>query len=315
MEKTLDYKKSKKRAKARRALFISAMLFFPVLHFVIMNIFIGFSTFAMSFQRYNLLKNTYEWAGLYNFKRVIDELTKGATTSVLTHAIINSLEFYVVMILILMPLGMICAYFFWRNMPGAKIFRVAFFLPSLIPGVVLPLLFALMLDSSVGVLNPLLRALGLGKLIPANGWLGDYNTAQPMVLFYTLWSGVGGNIIIYAGNLNRMPQEIFESARLDGISMMKELWHIVIPLMWPIISISIVTGSLVVFNVYIPSLMLTAGGPSGRTMTIAYMIIEWTNNGELTIGSAAGLFFSIIGVPLIMLLKWGLGKFTPEVEY
>lgn len=315
MEKATKANAGIKKRKIKRALFIAAMLFFPALHFIIFTFYIGASSFTLAFQKYNYSTGDYGWAGWYNFRRVIEELTRGSAATPLTYAIVNSLEFYLLNTFILLPLGVFSAYFFWRKMPGHKVFRLAFFIPSLIPGIVLPMLFGMMLDSTMGIVNPILRSLGLSKLIPANGWLGDMNTAQPMVLLYTLWGGCGGSIILYAGNLNRLPKDIFESARLDGITLFKELWHLVLPLIWPVVSINIVMGSLVVFNVYVPSLMLTQGGPAGRTMTIAYMIIEWTNGGELTKGAAAGLFFSAIGIPVIMFIKWGLGKITPEVEY
>ena len=200
-------------------------------------------------------------------------------------------------------------------MPGHRVFRIAFLIPALLPGVVLPMLYQIMFDSTMGAANRLLDSLGLGNIIPQNGWLGDTNTAQPMVLLYTIWSGLGGGIILFVGNLNRLPNEVFESAQLDGITLFGELVHLVIPLLWPVVSIQVVTGTLIVFNVYIPPLMITSGGPNGRTMTIAYLIINWTNDGELTLGSAAGMTFAAIGIPIIMFIKWGMGRLDPGVEY
>ena len=310
--KTKNEWKTKKRI---RTAFICAMLFFPVLHFLIFNLFIPFDSFCLSFQRYDYRTATYKWAGLYNFERVYDELTKGIETTVLTHAIVNSLEYYVVQLFIFLPASIFCAFFFWRKMPGHELFKIGFLIPSLLPGVVLPMLYQIMLDSTIGPVNPFLESLGLGHLIPANGWLGDVDTSQSMVLLYTIWSGLGGGIILFVGNLNRLPSEIFESARIDGISLFKELTHLVIPMLWPVVSIQIITSSLIVFNVYIPPLMITSGGPNGRTMTIAYIIINWTQDGELTLASAAGLLFSAIGIPIIMFIKWGLNKLDPGVEF
>jgi multiple sugar transport system permease protein/N-acetylglucosamine transport system permease protein len=217
---------------------------------------------------------------------------------------------------ILTPVSLLLAYFFFKKMPGHKIFRIMFFIPSLIPGIVVTMLYGFMLDSTFGVFNNFLTAVGLGRFIPVNGWFGSGRMAQNMILVFVLWSGAGGGIILLSANLNRFPAEIFESARIDGAPMRTELFRIVLPLIWPIISLMIVTGCMIVFNVYLPPMILTNGGPNGETKTIAFIVMEWTTSQyQEYMAAAAGILFSLVGIPFILLIKWGMAKITPVVEY
>lgn len=305
----------KRRRTIKRAIFIAAMLTLPVIHFLIFYVYINFSSIFIAFKRYNYSLNREVWCGLANFERVFEELSFQGKLGTLYYAIRNSIIYFLFNELLLMPLTVFFAFFFFSKMPGHKVYRLAFLLPSIIPGVVLPMLYSFMLDSSFGIVNPLLVKMGLASWIPVNGWFGEGTIAQVMILVYMLWSGCGTNIILMCGNMNRLPQEVFESARLDGITLFKELWYIVLPMLMPVFSIMVVTGTALIFNIYLPPMLLTNGGPMGETMTIAFIIMNWTTGGEEYLASAAGLLFSLVGIPLVLALKFVMEKFTPEVEW
>ena len=310
-----DLKKGRNKRKIKRAIFISSMIIVPIIQFAVFYVYINASSFLMAFKTKNLFLNKEIWVGGQNFKKVFQDLYFNGQAGALTHAIKNSLIYFFFNELVMTPMMMLLAFFFWKKMPGYKIFRLAFLLPSMIPGAVLPMLYSFMLDSSFGVLNPFMQAIGLGHLIPVNGWLGTYGTAQTMIIIYMFWSGCGISIMLMCGNINRLPQDVFEAARLDGIRLFGELWHLVIPMLMPLFSIMVVTGTATVFNIYLPPLLITKGGPAGSTRTIAYIIYEWTTQGNEYVGAAAGLLFSCVSIPLTLLLKWGMGKVTTAVEW
>ena len=307
--------RGKRIRKLKRAGFIISFLIIPVIQFLIFYVYINASSFPLAFQRKNPFYNTIEWVGWENFNKVFDLIAANGEMGILGRAIINSLMYFILSNFVMNPLTIILAYFFWRNMPGAKIYRYTFLIPSLIPGSILPMLYAFMLDSSVGVLTPLMNSIGLASLVPPNGWLGTYETAQTMILVYIMWSGVGSGIMMMTANINRVPTELFESARLEGINLMQELWHLVIPLIMPLISISIVMGLSSVLNIYLPPMLITKGGPNGATKTIGYIIMDWTTQGEESVAAAGGLLFSCITIPFVFLVIWVLAKVTPEVTY
>ncbi len=307
--------RQRRQRKMRRAIFITSMIIIPVIQFLIFYVYINFSVFPMAFKKKNLFLNTEEWVGWDNFRKVFQDIkTSNGETGLVTRAILNSLMYFILNTFIQSPMTVFLAFFFIKKMPGHKLFRFTFLLPSLIPGIVLPMLYAFMLDSTVGVLTPLMESIGLGHLVPANGWLGTYGTAQGMILFYCLWCGSGVGIGYMAANMNRIPQELFECAKLDGIGIFRELVSIVIPLIMPVLTIGIVTGINTILGVYMPSMLITKGGPGGSTKTIAYIIMDWTTGGEESVGAAAGLLFSAVSIPLVFTLKYFLERITPEVH-
>ena len=113
-----DKKNKPNKVRKTRVVFVCIMLFFPAVHFFIFNVCIGFESLYLCFQKYNFQTAKYEWAGLYNFIRVYDELTKGVETTVLVHSIINSLEYYVVQTFIFLPVSIFCAFFFGERCRG-----------------------------------------------------------------------------------------------------------------------------------------------------------------------------------------------------
>lgn len=310
-----ELRRGKKKRKVKRAFFIASFISVPIIQFLIFYVYINICSFPLAFQRKNTFLNTVEWVGWDNFKKVVELVVSNGEMGLLGRAILNSIMYFLLNNLIMMPLTIILAYFFWKNMPGARIFRYAFLIPSLIPGSVLPMLYAFMLDSSVGVLTPLMNSLGLSHLVPVNGWLGTYETAQAMIMFYILWSGCGVSIMMMTGNINRLPSDVFESARLDGIKLFQELWYLVIPMILPLLNIMIVMSLSSVLNIYLPPMLITAGGPAGSTKTIGYMIMDWTTQGEESVAAAGGLMFSLITIPLVFTVKYILKKITPEIEY
>ncbi|MBP5467510.1 MAG: sugar ABC transporter permease [Clostridia bacterium] len=304
----------KRKARWKRVSFITTMLALPVAHYLIFFFYINFNSFFMCFKGFDYNLNGEVWVGVKNFVDLYYEVFRNDQGR-FGNAVLNSFEYFFVGQFFSMPLGVLFAYFFFKEMPGYKFFRMVFFIPSLIPGIVMPLLYGFMLDSSFGVLDNLLKSLGLARLIPENGWFGTPSTAQFMLLFYTVWGSFGGNIILITGNLNRMPTEVFESAKIDGCPMHTEFIKLVMPLIWPTFSLLFVQGCMGIFTIYMPPFILTKGGPAGSTLTIGYIVMQWTEGGQPYMAATAGIVMSAIGIPLILLLKRGMSKIAPVVEF
>lgn len=110
---------------------------------------------------------------------------------------------------------MLFSYFLYKKMPLAGAFRVIFFLPSIVPVVVLTKSFTYVFDSSIGPVDHLLRYV-LGFDTPA--WFREYPVSQVMIFVYCIWAGLGYNIILLSGAISRLPQEVMEYGRLEGVS-------------------------------------------------------------------------------------------------
>lgn len=206
---TEPYVKTKRKQNTKRNIFIALMLIYPLLHFVVFTVYINFDTIALCFQRFNIMAGKNEFVGLYWFKKFFSEMAQSYS---LQRSFINSLLFIPVTNLILLPLSVLAAYFLYKKVPFSRMYRVTFFLPSIVSITIMTMCFSFMFDSTFGVVNDLLSRLGF---INPPVWLGDPNTAMPMVFFYCVWVGIGFNVVLLGGAMGRIPDE-FDRVRKSG---------------------------------------------------------------------------------------------------
>ena len=305
----------KRKPSLSRTLFIILMIAWPLVQFLVFWVYVNFDMIVMSFQKLDYISGKEIFVGLKNYEWVWDSLTDPVQPA-LRNSILNSVLLFLSNNFILLPVSIFFAYIMQKKVKGSGVFRVIFFLPNIISVVVLTMSFRFMFDSTFGPINNLLKSMGLGGIIPANGWLGDKNTALPMVLIYCLWAGIGYNVVLLSGAMNRIPSEIYEAGKLDGIGMWRELVRIVVPMISGTITTLFISGVSVVFTLFLQPMLLTGGGPyDGLSGTIALFIVQSINAGELYHAAATGMIFTIIGIPLIQLIKWGMEKLFPAVEY
>lgn len=305
----------KKKISVGRIIFICCMVAWPLIQFLVFWLYVNFDTILMSFQKLDYDTGLEVFVGWTNYEWVFNKLTNPDQPE-LRNAIINSVYLFLSNNFVLLPLSIFFAYILHKKVPGSKIFRVIFFLPNIISVVVLTMVFGFMFDSTFGPVNSFLELIGLGGIIPANGWLGDKNTVMIMVLVYCLWAGIGYNVVLISGAINRIPQDIFDAGKIDGIPMWRELFQVVIPMISGTITTLFVSGVSVIFTLFLQPMLLTGGGPyDGLSSTIALFMMQLVNANQLYRAAAVGMIFTIIGVPLIQLVKLTLEKFLPSVEY
>lgn len=295
--------------KKQKTIFICVMLAFPLIQLFIFWFLVNVNTIIMAFQEFDWLTGKYVFNGFDNFIRVFEEI--GGDSAVTQRTVINSVLYLPVTCFISLPLSILFSYFLYKQVPGSAAYRVIFFLPSIIPVAVLTMAFSFSFDATLGFVNPILRAFGI-KNIPS--WFGLYPTNQIMIFVYCIWAGLGTNIVLISGAISRIPVEVMEYSKLEGVGKARELFQIAVPLVWPTITTTFILGCTSVFTVMMQPLMLTPS--SSDTLTIALMIYNGVLNGRnLPYYSAFGLALSVIGVPVILVIKWVLGKIFADVEY
>lgn len=308
-------KKAKRpRIPTSRKIFIICMLAYPVLHFLIFWGYVNIDTIVLSMQKFSMLEGKEVFVRFENYARFFEDWSL-STSQTLKHAIVNSIGFLIFNNFILLPISIVCAYLLFKKVLGYKVFRVIFFLPSIISAVVLTMAFSFMFNTQFGIVVKLLRDLKLDFLIPANGFLGTKGVAQRMIYLYCLWAGIGYNVLLLTGAISRVPEEILEAGKIDGIRMTRELFQVIVPLIFPTISTLFIMGSMVMFTLFLQPMLLTQGGPNGSTYTIAYYIVDLVNNNKIYEAAAVGILFSIIGIPIVQFIKWFMEKITPQVEF
>lgn len=301
--------------KWKRTVFIILFLAYPVLNWLVFFLFVNIDSIKLAFQTYSYEKGDYVYVRFNNFSNVLKSFFSADAHPQYRYGIRNSLYIFIWNTFVILPISLLCSYYFYKKVWGENFFKVVFYLPSIIMPVALCMLFSFMFSTNYGPVNAILKAIGLGGIIPQNGWFGDSKTVFPMVLLFSLWSGIGYNVIMTAGSIARIPPEIFEAGKIDGINMTKEFTQIVVPLIMPTVSTMFMMGIAVSFSYFLPSMLLTNGGPSGEGYTIAYLITNRVSSGNLNEAAAIGWCAAIVGTPLVLLGKFVIDKFVPDVEF
>lgn len=148
---------------------------------------------------------------------------------------------------------------------------------------------------------------GLYLKFPVNffswSWLGDSSLAFSSVLIVAIWQNVGFYMIIYIAGLQSIPKEMFEASAIDGASGWSRIFHIIIPLMIPAITICTLTSLMYALKLFDVILVLTNGGPAGSTNTIAFNIYEDAfNRYKFGLATAKSVIF-FLGILFVTLLQ------------
>lgn len=296
-------KASKMHLKTMDIVFIVVMLAGPLAYFCVFWVFVNVDSILMAF------KTAQGAWSLDNLKMVLlDIFVNGGSD--LGIAIRNTLLYFFSGVIVL-PFHLLIAYFLFRRVAGGKVIQVILYLPSIMSGVAIVAAFQNFINPD-GPLGIIYSGLFGGELPVL---LADARYATLTILFYTLWLGWGGDMLLLGGALARVPLEIFESARLDGIGTFGEIFKMVLPLVWPTMSTLLILQMTGLFSASGPILLFTGG--QYQTTTIAFWIfakVKYEGASAYNNVAAAGLVFTCIGVPIILGVK-KLIELVPTVEY
>lgn len=296
--KTVGETKRKFFTKRRinRALFMAAMMGPAIVGFLIFYVYVNFDSLIMAFQ-----VNTGDSIrfGFDNFAYFLRELT--VPGSVFTEAIVNTLIFFVLGFVVML-LSLVVGYFIYKKIVGYKFFRFVFYLPCIIMGTATASLFSFVI-ARAGPIGDLLRA--AGSEIP--DLLAEAPHANWMLILYQLLFTLGGNMILFLGSMTNISPEIFEAAKLDGVSWVRELFQIIVPLIWPTLSVMILQAIVGLTQASGPVFLLTEG--AAGTYTINYWLYEQLLNGRnLEVSAAIGWLCTAITFPIALIAKHYLDK-------
>ena len=310
------YRKRKKKS-VNEIVFIAVMMSIPVLHFCLFWLYINFDTIAMSFQKFDMDAGKWVGNGLKNYRDLWIEFTKEG--SVLPRALLNSISVFLWNDFVIVPVSLLSAFALYKKMPMGTAFKVIFFLPSIISVVVLTLAYSFMFDVSLGAIPAFLEDIGLGNLIPFDGYFGDKRYAWWMILFYGLWSGIGYNIVLISGAMARIPEEIVEAGKLDGLTSFKELFSVTVPLIGSTLGTLLLLGTTVIFTYFLqPQLLLGGNAETVGGYTIAlYMVLNIRSGGQaqMAMGATIGVLCAIVGTPIVFGSRKLIDKYLPAYEY
>ncbi|MBN1994089.1 MAG: sugar ABC transporter permease [Anaerolineae bacterium] len=196
------------------------------------------------------------------------------------------------------PLGLlfsfILALLINTKVRGLAIFRTIYYLPSIMPAVANAVLWAWIFNTDFGLLNALLRSIGLPKV----GWLQQPEWALPALIAMSLW-GVGAAMIIFLAGLQGIPETFYEAAKIDGAGRWAQLRHITVPLMSPVIFFNLIIGVINSFQVFTAGYLITNGGPQNATLFYVLYLYR-VGFRYLEMGYAATLSWILFFVIMIL---------------
>lgn len=216
------------------------------------------------------------------------------------HSLRVTLTYAIAAIPIGLVLGLALALLLNAEVPGLTIWRTLFYMPSVVSGVAVAVLWSYIFNPRFGIINWILSWFG----IKGPGWLNSPDWALPALIVMSLW-GVGGGMIIYLAGLQGIPTALYEAATIDGANKWHQFWSITLPLITPVIFYNLITGIIGAFQYFTQVYIMTSppGGPANSTLVYNLYLYNHTfRYGRLGFGSAMAWFLLFVVLAMTMLV-------------
>lgn len=241
-----------------------------------------FSVFLV-FQRWDGMSSP-SWIGLKNLVRL-------ANDSLFYRSLLNTLQF----LLIHIPLQIFFALLFAVALNAVKVlrgfFRAVYFMPVVVSGVVVTIVWLQLYSYDNGIINSILTACRL----PRVPWLTSPSVAMPSIAIMATWKNVGLYTIMFLAGLQGIPDEYYEAATIDGASQVKKFFNITIPMLAPTMTLVIVLSTINGFSLFVEPFVMTGGGPLNATLSsVLYIYNQAFSFGHLGYAAALGFVFALI---------------------
>jgi ABC-type sugar transport system permease subunit len=232
------------------------------------------------------------FTGLDNYVRLVQD-------SRYLEALKNTTLYALASVFILSPLALLVAVairsFVVPTATFKSFYRIIFFLPFITSFVVIALMFNLVFNNEFGLLNNGLSALGL----PTLDWLRDERVALLAIILVAIWTYLGINALYFLAGLQNIPEEVIEAARVDGANRFQVFWRVTLPLLRPVILFVVVQATIFSYQIFEIPFLLTNGGPSDATLTLAIYLYE-VGFREFDRGYAAAIGYSMAIIAIVL---------------
>jgi multiple sugar transport system permease protein len=247
----------------------------------------------------------YALADLHNLRFVgLDNYRRLLQTPLFWQALGNTFYFVVVGVPLSICVSLGSALLLHSRLARFKFFfRTALFAPVVTTLVAVAVVWRYLFQTRYGMVNYALGEFGVGPI----DWLGDPRMAMPTIILLAVWKNFGYNMVIFLANLQAIPEEVYEAARIDGASSFQQLIYVTLPLLAPTLLLVGILTTAGYFQLFAEPYVMTQGGPLRSTVSVLYFMYEegfkWWNFG--TASTVAVLLFV-----LIFTFTWGLLRLT-----
>jgi multiple sugar transport system permease protein len=238
---------------------------------------------VMSFQSVDMI-NPAVWVGWANYQKVFSDPLFGVAWR-------NTLAFTGYALLFGYFVPIVLALLINEMRHGKALFRLAFYLPVMLPPIVIAFLWLWLLNADFGLINVLLTLVHL----PGGLWLENQATALPALVVVATWGAAGSTMLIYLAALQGVPASLYEAAEIDGTNLWQRIWHVTLPTIRPIMLLMLVLQIIATMQVFTEPFAITGGGPNNATMTVLILIYRYTfQNAEFGEASALGVILFLV---------------------
>ena len=301
--KQIKVKNGFSKQRTKENIFYACLIALPMLNFIVFYLGVNFNSILLAFKSYDA-QGVASFAGFENFKAVFDNLKGEAVVAV---SLKNSAFIYIFGLIFSLPICLFTSYFIYKKGFAFEFFKVILFLPSIIPSVVMAIIFTYLCDRAI---PEILMNYG----IRTSGLISDHDTAFMTILIYNTIIGFGGNMILYTGTMSGISESVVESCHLDGANLLQEFWHITLPMIYPMVIVGLITGVSGLLTADIGLFTYFGTGAPGKIYTMGYYLYKETYTATLIrypYLSALGLLLTFVAVPLTYTVKYLLEKHDP----
>ncbi|MDU7475785.1 MAG: sugar ABC transporter permease [Paenibacillus macerans] len=249
----------------------------------------------LAFSKWDIITGvkSIEWVGLDNFRAIFqDDLFYQSLKVTFVFALVSVPLYQILSLLAAMLLNM--------RSRGMKLFRLIYFMPSVIPAVAVSMMWVMIFNPEYGILNRALALFG----IQGPAWLQDPSYALGALIVMGIW-GIGNTIIIYLSGLQGVPEEMYEAAELDGAGRLRRFSSITLPMISPTIFFNLIMGIIGGFQYFTQAFVMTNGGPLNSTLFYnLYLYNKAFQDYEMGYASALSwILFVIILVFTLLVIR------------
>lgn len=255
--------------------------------FLIFNFYPLIRTFQLSFFQWNGIDKEMIFVGFAQYKDIL------FNNPAFWKSMLNAGYITLLALTLQNGLALLLALLVNRQIRGENIYRVIFFLPPVLSGIVIGLIWKFVYDGNFGILNHWLIALGFDNFKDF-AWLSETKTALSSVAVVHMWRGFGYGFIILLAGLQTIPNELYEAAEVDGADKWQQFKHITFPCMIPVFTVVTILTILGTMQIFDLIYSMTRGGPAGYTHVPITKIYEYMSNGEFGYSTAMAVLFGIV---------------------
>jgi len=293
MNSTPTIQLTRKKSLFQRKKILPYLLVSPYLIFVI--VFVLFPVlfcFFLTFHKWNIIA-PMQFIGTANYTRLVHD-------RLFWKAIGNTLKFLLLHIPLQLVVSLLLAQLLNQQIRAKSFFRASFFMPVIVSGVVVTILWQQLLGYDSGLINRLLATLGIQK----TGWLIDPDVAIYSIAVMATWKNVGLYVILFLVGLQTVPTQYYEAAKLEGASRWQQFYHITLPMINPTIFMVVILSTIGGFSLFIEPYIMTGGGPLNTTLSaVLYIYKQAFQYYNMGYSATLGFFYAMMIMTVVILQK------------